>query len=477
MSLGGGTTRPARYDTSHRPRPKENRDDHPRHHPQPRPRGPAHQRYADPDHPPYLERLGARRRRRGRARHRHHGVVEHHQRDLRQVDRPGRGRHPRQAGRPVGADHHVPGRRQPDRAGPGRLRGRAAPQAGRPPRRQHRPDGRLGRPDRDRRRHRARHRPRHRVRRRHRGPRARRQRGDVQPLDRHDPVVLAARRALRAGRRLGLASGRRAALDGDHQPGPRRPDGRQRRAAGPVHGDRAGRPVGAGDLRRIPRRRQGPPRPATERHGQAGCADEQAGVRRARAHRRTPAVPVAHRRPPRGRGVRRRRHPDHRAGRRPGPGSGVDVRGPGPRLRHLRWCRPPVRPPPAVRLAARRLRPVLGARRAGAVVGALRHPLRRGAGRRRHGPVVPQPLRRVPPHDRRRAAADLPDGQVPLRSVGSGRPCRPRRHGRRGHVRRGRAGQRAAARRRPAAGRRPRRRSAAAPRLASPTWSSRSRTP
>ena len=166
----------------------------------------------------------------------------------------------------------------------------------------------------------------------HRGSRAGRQRGDVQPLDRHHPVVLAARRALRASRLLGLAPGRRTALDGDHQPGARRPDGRQRRRCRSSTWRSSRPPSGCWSSRSASSLATSVPAgPETSATDTAGCADEQAGVRRARAHRRTPAVPVAHRRPARGRRPRRRRH-----ARAPGRAS-TSPREPGGRSRPWAW--------------------------------------------------------------------------------------------------------------------------------------------
>ena len=54
MSLGGGTSRPARYDTAHRPRPRQHRHEHSRHHPATPSARTCPPAVADPDHPPYV---------------------------------------------------------------------------------------------------------------------------------------------------------------------------------------------------------------------------------------------------------------------------------------------------------------------------------------------------------------------------------------------------------------------------------------
>ena len=123
---------------------------------------------------------------------------------------------------PIVAFHtRRPGRRRPAR----RVRRRpAAPAPGPTRQRAPRSGGRLRRPGRHRRGLRARHRSRHRVHRGHRpGVHQPGQRGHVQPLGRHHPVVLGARRTRGARRVRRRARRRRAPLDRADQPRAGRP--------------------------------------------------------------------------------------------------------------------------------------------------------------------------------------------------------------------------------------------------------------
>ena len=286
-----------------------------------------------------------------------------------------------------------------------------------------------------RRRHRARHRARHGVRRRHRGPRAGRQRGDVQPLDRHHPVAagcLPGSPRSRSSRRwrqgavprwMGMTS---LVLGGLTV--------RQWRAPDPVHGDRAGRPVGARLSHRLPGRRQAVPwrSPVDDRawtvHGQ-DVRDEPAGVRRARAlspypccSRPSPAC-CSRPRPPSTLAT-----PAAGPGIDLAPGSGWTFAAARPGVRAVRGGGAAFRPPAAARAGCS-----AGSACSGGSTGcrspACAFGVRADEALRRRGrrAVVPQPLRRVPADDGGGAAADLPDRAIPGGPLGAGRTGRARR--------------------------------------------------
>ena len=155
-------------------------------------------------------------------------------------------------------------RRRPD----DRLRRRAVPPAARRDAGRARSRGRAGRARRDRRRVDPGLRPGHRVRdgvgRRRRGRRRRLVGSHVQPLDRHDPVAVDARRPRGPGDLRGLPPGRRAALARPRRPRPRRADRGPGRLAARVHGGRDRRPVAARHRDRLHRGRQGLPRQPDE---------------------------------------------------------------------------------------------------------------------------------------------------------------------------------------------------------------------